>query len=296
MFRFLIRTENLSFKLELPMESKWSDLIQEIKSKFDFPLRIYRPCSQSYIDFPNSTNLSNVLTSGEVLVVSQDYSHDEAIARALNESVNKRFVPLGEDVLILRESSNDNNCLFHSICYVLDKQKTVHELRELVAEYILKNQKEYNSALLGRNSIKEYCDWILKTTAWGGGIELDIFSKIYKMEIDSVDVQTMRIDKFGEGKYPNRVILVYTGIHYDAIAVTASLDAPKEFDTTVFSCLNKEVMDALKKLIREMNQSNEYTDVTKFKLRCTVCEKGFVGESEAKLHAENTNHVNFESY
>lgn len=35
---------------------------------------------------------------------------------------------------------------------------------------------------------------------------------IAHVEIDSIDVQTGRIDKFGEGSYDERVLIVYSGI------------------------------------------------------------------------------------
>lgn len=58
----------------------------------------------------------------------------------------------------------------------------------------------------------EYIRTILKPSTWGGAIELAIFSKHFQTEIDSFDVLSGRADKFGEGQYDSRCVLVYSGI------------------------------------------------------------------------------------
>lgn len=96
--------------------------------------------------------------------------------------------------------------------------------------------------------IDKYIEWIQKQNSWGGAIgklffffvcvqfvnkeyracniiftfpnRYDAFfcdgrhvdSTQYIIEIDSIDVQTGRIDKFGEGSYDERVLIVYSGI------------------------------------------------------------------------------------
>lgn len=45
--------------------------------------------------------------------------------------------------------------------------------------------------------IDKYIQWIQKPNSWGGAIELAILSSYFQVEIDSIDVQTGRIDKFG---------------------------------------------------------------------------------------------------
>jgi ubiquitin thioesterase OTU1 len=58
------------------------------------------------------------------------------------------------------------------------------------------------------------CYRIKNTTSWGGQIEVSILSKYYKIEICVVDIQTCRIDRFGEDQnYTKRVFIIYDGIH-----------------------------------------------------------------------------------
>ena len=116
-----------------------------------------------------------------------------------------------------------------------DGSESTGELRELAAGLILSNPHKYTSALLGRSNT-EYVEWLLRDESWGGecvvcmqvktvtdytltltvplpanttssvcdtvacftgAIELSVFSEHYKVELDVVDVQSQRIDRFG---------------------------------------------------------------------------------------------------
>ena len=57
-------------------------------------------------------------------------------------------------------------------------------------------------------------------------------------EIDSVDVETGRVDRFTpppEADSGNRAIVIYSGIHYDATSLAPMLDCPEEFHQTIMS-------------------------------------------------------------
>lgn len=58
-----------------------------------------------------------------------------------------------------------------------------------------------------------YIKKILTPNAWGGAIELSIFSKHFRVEIDSIDVATGVVHRFGEDEgYPQRCIVIYSGM------------------------------------------------------------------------------------
>lgn len=68
----------------------------------------------------------------------------------------------------------------------------------------------------------------------GGGIELFILAKYYGRQIDAYDIQTKRCDRYGEHDgHSERVMLIYDGLHYDAMAVAAFDGAPDDLDITV---------------------------------------------------------------
>ncbi|CAO0793769.1 unnamed protein product [Mucor circinelloides] len=142
----------------------------------------------------------------------------------------------------------------------------------------------YSDVTLGQPRDK-YIEWIQKPNSWGGAIELAIFSAYFGVEIDSIDVQTGRIDKFGEGSFDERVLIVYSGIHYDALALTPTVDSPPDFDQTRFSVDEDFILDAAKQLVDGLRKSHKFTDIANFTLKCEQCNTGLKGEKDAQNHA-----------
>ncbi|KAI8591123.1 OTU-domain-containing protein [Geranomyces variabilis] len=203
-------------------------------------------------------------------------------------------VPVAGGTLLVRQMPDDNSCLFRSIAYVLDREAAPSKLRKTVADAIRAAPHTYSEAVLGRNP-KTYCEWIMKDGSWGGGIELAIFAEHYGVEIDSIDVSSLRVDRFGEGgNHPSRVFIFYTGIHYDAVALTPEPSAPTAFDQTTFDVVaDKNVADAAEKLAQAWNRAKKFTDLARFALRCGDCGQGLTGQSEAQAHAMSTGHSKF---
>ncbi|KAG0212232.1 hypothetical protein BGX33_003749 [Mortierella sp. NVP41] len=202
-----------------------------------------------------------------------------------------------QGLLVLREVEDDNSCLFNAIAYTLDPtmKSNVQGLRQIVAKAIEANPDAYPDVVLGRPR-KEYCEWIRRENSWGGAIELAIFSDYYKIEIDSIDVSTNRVDRFGEGQYSQRALVMYSGIHYDAVALTPSLDIPAECDQTQFEANSEDILNAGIQLAAKLKQAHKYTDLATFTLRCSVCQVGLKGEKDAQQHAQSTMHTSFEEY
>ena len=90
-------------------------------------------------------------------------------------------------------------------------------LRQVIAEHVSNDKETYTEAFLAKPNT-EYCDWIRKSSSWGGAIEVSILSSYYGMEIDVVDITNALINRFGEDKnYGMRVFLLFDGIHYDPL-------------------------------------------------------------------------------
>ena len=106
----------------------------------------------------------------------------------------------------------------------------------------------YSEPILGRDP-NAYATWIKTKNSWGGAIELAIFSSYFKtgitsvyefkfenIEIASIDIATLQVDLFGqENNYSDRIIVLYSGIHYDAVALSPLESGPLEFDQTKFN-------------------------------------------------------------
>jgi len=95
-----------------------------------------------------------------------------------------------------------------------------------------------------------------------------------------------------------RVILLYSGIHYDAVTLSPDPDLLShiEFHTTKFSISDTSTLDAAQKLASELRQKKKFTNTTTFDLKCEICGKGLKGEKEARAHASQTGHTAFGEY
>ncbi|RAH71014.1 ubiquitin-specific protease OTU1 [Aspergillus aculeatinus CBS 121060] len=206
--------------------------------------------------------------------------------------------PEHHGTFVLRIMPDDNSCLFRAISSAtMAGVDVMTELRSVVAQTIQANPDLYTEAVLEKKP-DDYCQWIQNEDSWGGGIELSILSKYFDIEICSIDVQTLRVDSFNEGP-SMRCIVVYSGIHYDTIALSPSsppyshADVPADFDTKVFDANDPLVLKKSLALCKVLQERHYYTDTAGFRLRCNTCGGTFVGERGATQHAEQTGHVDF---
>ncbi len=95
----------------------------------------------------------------------------------------------------------DNSCLFNAVNYAFNKCMTEPQiLRELVSSEIKNNNQLYNKAVLECEP-SEYCDWIMRSDTWGGGIELSILAKFFKVRFDILDIQNNTIERIGDVRF-----------------------------------------------------------------------------------------------
>ncbi|KAF9611003.1 hypothetical protein IFM89_026309 [Coptis chinensis] len=125
-----------------------------------------------------------------------------------------------EGIVVRRVIPADNSCLFNAVGYVMEHDKLkAPELRQVIAATVASDPVKYTEAFLGKSN-EEYCAWILDPEKWGGAIELSILAEYYGREIAAHDIQTSRCDLYGQAmNYPERVMLIYDGLHYDALAI-----------------------------------------------------------------------------
>ncbi|KAL8997063.1 MAG: hypothetical protein Q9169_003553 [Polycauliona sp. 2 TL-2023] len=200
--------------------------------------------------------------------------------------------------VILRIMPDDNSCLFRAFgSAFFGIMDNMTELRSIIASYIQEHQEDYSEVVLEKPT-NDYCRWIQTEDAWGGAIELDVLSRQFEIEICSIDVQTLRVDRFNEGM-PKRCILVYSGIHYDTIAMSQSDPysvggyAQPEEDVKMFDSSDEALLAAAVELCAELQKRHYFTDTAGFQVRCNVCRKTFVGEQGATEHASISGHYDF---
>ncbi|KAI4134945.1 MAG: hypothetical protein LQ347_001103 [Umbilicaria vellea] len=207
-------------------------------------------------------------------------------------------LPSHASTLLLRIMPDDNSCLFRAFgSAFFGEMDNMTELRSIIAQNIQANPEVYPQVVLEQKP-DDYCRWIQSEDAWGGAIELDILSKHFDIEICSIDVQTLRVDRFNEGR-PSRCILVYSGIHYDVIALSPSdppythAYAPPDFDTKIFEADDDLALERAVELCRILQERHYFTDTARFSIKCNVCGTDCVGEKGATEHAKQTGHYDF---
>lgn len=198
--------------------------------------------------------------------------------------------------LTIRVMPDDNSCLFRAVAYVLlDKNREAGDsLRELAASIVSTPDSPWDEVTLGMTPTR-YAQWIRQPEHWGGAIELAIFATYFAVELASIDVASGRLDMFGEGSgYQQRAYLLYSGIHYDALARKISTSEAE--DVTVFTTDDDAIlMEALE--IAEMAKAeHRYTDLARFTLQCDQCGLALVGQREAQAHAIRSGHQRFSEY
>uniref|UniRef100_A0A7C9CMC8 Ubiquitin thioesterase OTU n=1 Tax=Opuntia streptacantha TaxID=393608 RepID=A0A7C9CMC8_OPUST len=206
-----------------------------------------------------------------------------------------------EGIIVRRVIPSDNSCLFNAVGYVMEHDKhKAPELRQVIAATVSSDPVKYNEAFLGKPN-EEYTSWILNSEKWGGAIELAILSDYYGREIAAYDIQTTRCDLYGQDRnYNERVMLIYDGLHYDALAMSPFEGAPEEFDQTIFAVRSDRTIGPVEGLalnfVKEQHRQRKFTDTANFTLRCGVCQIGVKGQKEAVAHAQATGHANFQEY
>jgi hypothetical protein len=133
----------------------------------------------------------------------------------------------------------DNSCLFNAIGYVFFRSLAkAKELRKVVHDAVLSDPDTFSEAALGKPP-KEYAEWVLRPNSWGGQVELFVLSTHLRKQIAAYDVQTGRVDVYGEDRFPRseRGHLIYDGLHYDALVFAyPGLEDVSDTHVTVVDC------------------------------------------------------------
>uniref|UniRef100_A0A4W3GN00 Ubiquitin thioesterase OTU n=2 Tax=Callorhinchus milii TaxID=7868 RepID=A0A4W3GN00_CALMI len=277
--------------------------VQELKDKIEELTGIPCEVQKILVGFPpSSLDLRNgdvplqefPIKSGDTLIVEEEKDKSNTQSAVSNSSAKHSIL---ETLPLLNRHvvPADNSCLFTSIHYVVEggihEPNCAPEMRNLIAQIVARNSDAYSEAVLGKSNW-EYCNWIQQNDTWGGAIEISILSKFYQCEICVVDTQTVRVDRFGEDEgYTKRVLLIYDGIHYDPLQ--RHFADPESPPQTIFSTSDDVVLAQALELADEARQKRQFTDLNRFTLRCMVCQRGLVGQVEARDHAKETGHTNF---
>eukprot|EP00794_Sanderia_malayensis_P016907 gene16907-18613_t len=243
------------------------------------------PPKELAIDDGDKLITSMLIRSGDTLIVEENKSAPK---------VQQYQADVPKLVLRRHVVPADNSCLFASLSFLFfgGDKSLAPEMRKLAAQCISSDPETFNVAVLEKTN-EEYCKWIMQSDHWGGGIEITALAKYYQTEIDVVDIQSGRIDRFGQdGNYKNRVFLIYDGIHYDPLS-KEEVDKPGQPIQTTFASSDESVYAEALSLSKEAKQKRQFTDLNGFTLRCLACQTTLTGQKDAQSHAMATGHTNF---
>jgi len=202
--------------------------------------------------------------------------------------------------LVLRVMPDDNSCLFRAFgtAVLPGDDLTMHELRSLVAASIQAQPNIFDQVVLEQKP-DDYCRWIQTDDAWGGAIEMGILAQHFEIEICSIDVQSLRCDKFNEGA-SNRCILAYSGIHYDTIVQSPSdpphtkANYPPELDKRIWATDDDDILEKATTLCKKLQEQHYFTDTGGMAIKCATCGWIGHGQGQAQTHAQQTGHYDME--
>jgi ubiquitin thioesterase OTU1 len=194
---------------------------------------------------------------------------------------------------IRREVDADNSCLFSSVAYLIDRanfgEQSSLKFRQIIIDYLLDDK--FDSTLLDQPK-DQYIEFIQNPKNWGGALEVKMFSEIFKKQIVCIDVKTNRSDIYGEDKnYPQRIYLLYNGIHYDPLVMNFDLTADPATDITIFDSNDYDTFELMKCLLLEFKHQGDFVEF--YSLECENCQLKFKNENEAVEHSINYDHWNF---
>jgi ubiquitin thioesterase OTU1 len=320
--RIRLRAPNGQHTLALDDNAAVSDLLSAITTstelplyelKWNFPPQPLDPSLYGLSTLLKDTDLK--LNGAQIMVIAQatgDPSETKQDSQPTTQSPSAPLslqrkekaglkdtpevpVPDRAGTVVLRVMPDDNSCMFRAVgsAVLTDTLDSMTELRSLVAQAIQRDQDQYNEAILQRTP-DDYCKWIQYSDSWGGGIELSILSQEFDIEIASINVQDLRVDRFNEGK-ARRCILVYSGIHYDTIAFVpaGSSTFSPENDIKLFDTGDEVILQAARELCGELKKQRYYTDTQNFDIKCNLCGWKGAGQTEAVTHANATGHYDF---
>lgn len=208
-------------------------------------------------------------------------------------------LPSHDAILLIRIMPDDNSCLFRAISAAVlgSGLDSMHELRSIVAQKIIQKPEVYSAAVLEKEPAA-YCRWIQSDSSWGGAIEIGILAEEFGYEIASINVQDGRVDRFNEGA-SQRLILVYSGIHYDVVAASPAdrlgfgRKSDPDKDVKIFDVEDATVLGTAHELCGRLRERHYYTDTAGFLVKCNVCGWSGNGEKAATGHAKTTGHMDF---
>ncbi|SCU79207.1 LAME_0A07712g1_1 [Lachancea meyersii CBS 8951] len=225
--------------------------------------------------------------------LGQQHHSEKQTRRKLQENQISLAGIWSDWILQLHSVPDDNSCMFHAISHCIYGDLSHSDsFREEVAAQVIDDPMEYSDAILGRPN-RDYAQWILKKSSWGGGIELAILSKAVRLAIFVLDVDAGKFEKFNEQHFEDFIMVAFNGVHYDAMEIVHEKTGQK---TRVLSQRSEKINQVLaraREVAVELKSKGFSFNTARDRIKCNICSEILIGEREVARHAEKTGHVDF---
>lgn len=210
-------------EVEFVADCPWIAVLAELSAMCDIDegrLRVLKGFPPKPIELDEMVLLQDAgLRPNEMLIVQDGGPRVQVV------NTGERYVQLSHERAHFRRRNcpADNSCLFHSCAYILKNKSRTDgpSLRKECVEYVVSYPAKFRETT-GEDAMT-YAQWLMKPDSWGGYVELAILSELYQTELIALDLQSTSVIRCGqEHNYPVRGFLVFTGKHYDAIAMSTA--------------------------------------------------------------------------
>ena len=208
----------------------------------------------------------------------------------------------------------DNNCLYTAVAWLRlggyeDKGAS---MRQAAAQQLQLRAHGIADAMLDGMSPAAYRKHLLQQDAsWGGAFELQLLAAHFGTTFVLLNIQSGKQLTFSAEGLPATSdgtpepthdgmvsFVLYDGLHFDAVGAAASgggQGGQADMQRT-FPLHDASATAAAGVLVESEHDRRAFTDVTRYTLRCLVCQAGLTGNEAAVSHAQSTGHTNFAEY
>lgn len=248
---------NAPESIQLDLQSSWADALSIFSSMTDIPkdrVRVLTGFPPKPLEADLGATVADLKLRPNDLFILQEGESQVQIG-----TTGGKYVPPASEKahFTRRQCPADNSCLFHAAAYVLrNKSRTDGPvIRRECVEAVLSHPEMFNESTMGMNP-HEYAVWLSQKDTWGGAIELEVLSFLYQTELIALDLESSSVQRFGSDKgYSVRSFLVFTGNHYDCIAMNPMYNSSSEKDDqVVFNSRDENVLARAKRFVAEEGQ------------------------------------------
>ncbi|CAF2399713.1 unnamed protein product [Rotaria sp. Silwood2] len=206
---------------------------------------------------------SHILQSKDINVdhVSSEVQYDlitTATSKSTSETTQEFF---------RKPAVGGGHCLFSSLCNILgiSEKITIKDLRKQAANYNRQPGKIDTQCLTyeTKKSLKQYCDQIENTNAFGGEAEIRAIAELYKIMIRVVKVNSQKLcvsiseHPLNETSFEKCCYIILENKHYESLHLR--IDNNSNEERSLFDCNDEEVKKLMRDFIRkkypeQMNQ------------------------------------------